>query len=342
MKSELAAGESQSRNMPKVSGLSTTDKKELGRARRLLLQELASTADGRSILRQCQPDIDIMAGAISESIDSLAHEMASPDVGRSAAAVAATWDIQKTSVAAATSDRYTPQTRLFGLARSGHAAMDNWLRTWNTGLYRWRRVADLWGWIGNLFTLVSAILVFAGYLTLGGALIAIRIAVTAVCWMLISFPGDDSPDTPVLDSDPRLTVLGHAGDMTLMFGVALWLISGEHVPAGLVVWAASMLMILGTVFRIVSGAPRLHLERMMRGGSICLAVFLLSWSWESAVFGIVIGPIGFAIIEAWEAWKAMSDGNTGPKGAMNAVNLPRPGTDDRGERGAWDLSGSRL
>ncbi len=306
-------------------GLSSADQQRLGRERSRFLRELASTREGRGVLRRCHPHVDITASALKSAVEELASEMASADQGQATAAAAAIWDIHEAAQSAAMSEHYRPYTRLYRQARSVHAWMDEKVRHRKNPVAaeRYQRLADIWGWAGSGFSLAAAAAIVTGHLTLAGIFLAVRIFLTALCWFRIAYPGDDSPDKPVLDSDTRICVLGHAGDMTLMAAFGIYLMNDAHWTAGAIVWGASLLMILGTVFRIASRAPRLHVERMMRGGSICAAVFLLAWSWEAAALGIMIGPIGFAAIEAGEAWKAMSDRSTGPGATIQAVTLSK-------------------
>ncbi len=300
------------------SGLSPDQIRSLENEREKFFKARYSTREGLQLNRRCHPDVDMMTLGSLSIIQDLSKMMNTETIPKTTAAATAISDISHAAQRAASSEFHRARTAPFRLARSAHAFMDRKWRIRQTAnkVEFLERITNIWGKAGNLLSLTASAVVAVGamadlpdssLLAIAGTLIATRIAITAICWAVDAYPGDDSPDTPVLDSDPRACVLGHASDQTLMTAFSIYLMAHDHWVAGTTVSIAAMFMILGTVFRIVARAPRLHVERMMRGGSICISLFLYSWSWEAAVVVIMAGPVGFALIETCEAWKCLGD-----------------------------------
>ncbi|MDH3303223.1 MAG: hypothetical protein OES24_22190 [Acidimicrobiia bacterium] len=238
------------------------------------------------------------------------------DVLRARAASVLLNEIVQSAYKEATNDLYSHGS-LYLWAQDAHLWFDRKIRarTSGTDSRRRRNIAERWGWYGNALTFMAAlVLASSGSFGVAALLILARIIITAVIWSMASFPADDSPDKPVLDSDPRICVLGHGGDLFLFASFGYALVLDDHPVAGFLVVLAGWIMILGTIFRIGASAssgyrvPRLHLERMVRGFSTCAAIALaavpsITWWWPAVV--MISLPTFFAWIEGREAWKAM-------------------------------------
>ncbi len=297
-------------------GLSPEDVEELQRERRDLVEWLVRTPDGRSMIKESCPDIDSLGRVLTEEIADLGRVARGDDVLRARAASVLLNEIVQRGYMEATNDLYSHRSMLYRWAQDAHLWLDRKIRSRTSGKESRRRraMAKRWGWYGNALTFLAAVvLALNGSFTIAAVLISVRIMITAVIWSVASFPADDSPDKPVLDSDPRICVLGHSGDLMLFAAFGYAMVQAGHPAAGFLVVMAGWIMILGTIFRIGASAsgyrvPRLHLERMVRGFSTCAAVALaavpsITW-WWSAVALITL-PTFFAWIEGREAWRAM-------------------------------------
>ena len=301
---------------PLKYGLSPEDIELLEIERRDLVEQLVRTPDGRSLIKESCPDIDGLGRVLTEEIADLGRVARSDDVLRARAASVLLNEIVQRGYKEATNDLYSHRSPLYSWAQSAHLWLDRKIRARTSGKESRRRrtIAERWGWYGNALTFLAAI-VLAVYTSFAVAavLISARIVITAIIWSMASFPADDSPDKPVLDSDPRICVLGHGGDLMLFAAFGYAMVQTNHQVAGFLVVMAGWIMILGTIFRIGASAsgyrvPRLHVERMVRGFSTCSAVALAAISsipwWWSAVVMITL-PTFFAWVEGREAWRAM-------------------------------------
>jgi hypothetical protein len=313
----------------------------LEKRRRDLIDHLLASPDGRDLVREADPHIHAVGLDLAKDIRALGlaaqHDTdgeAENDGGylkqRSAAIVLN--ELSLLCHEQATNDLYSSRSKLYILAQKTHSWMDSMMdhrirsRRSVQSIPGRRHLVTHWGWVSNLFTILAtgALLSFTAYWA-AAALIAMRITVTALVWLIASYPGDDSPTKPVLDSDPRICVLGHGSDLFLFASFGLALILGDHPSAGFLVMAAGSIMILGTIMRIGASAtgfpvPRLHLERMVRGGSTLAAIVLAAltpeaWWWSAAV--IIVLPTVFAFIETQEALRAFALGRRG-------FGIPRP------------------
>ncbi len=301
---------------PPTYGLSPEDVDALHDERREMVEWLVRTPNGRSMIKESCPDIDGLGRALTDEIADLGRVARGDDVLRARAASVLLNEIVQRGYREATNDLYAHRSVLYRWAQEAHLWLDRKIRSRTSGKEspRRRNIARRWGWYGNALTFLAAmVLAVSGSFTIATLLISARIMITAVIWSMASFPADDSPDKPVLDSDPRICVLGHGGDLLLFASFSYALVQASHPVAGFLVVVAGWIMILGTIFRIGASAsgyrvPRLHLERMVRGFSTCAAVGLaaassIPWWWSAVV--LISLPTFFAWIEGWEAWRAM-------------------------------------
>lgn len=310
------------------SGLSDDDIARLERRRIGIIEELTATPQGRELVRRADPQIHSAGESLADDIRALGkvaegEEAESGDFLRHKSAAIVLNELAILCHEQATPDLYAYRSPLYILAQRAHRRMDDLIdrgirsRVGIKSIPRTRLMAKHWGWSSNVITMVAAAsLLFFGSYWFATALIGIRIAATALVWSIASYPGDDSPDKPVLDSDPRICVFGHGSDLFLFASFGMALIGDLHNMAGFLVFAAGALMILGTLMRIGAGAtgfpiPRLHLERMVRGGSTFAAIGLagvssVAWWWSVVVISLL--PMVFAFIEAQEAWRALTLG----------------------------------
>lgn len=312
----MSSGTSSDESQSLKYGLTSEDVDELHRERRELVEWLVRTPDGRSMIKEACPDIDSLGRVLNDEIADLGRVARSDDVLRARAASVLLNEIVQRGYREATNDLYSHGS-LYLWAQDAHLWFDRKIRarTSGTDSRRRRNIAERWGWYGNALTFMAAlVLAVSGSFSVAALLILARIIITAIIWSMASFPADDSPDKPVLDSDPRICVLGHGGDLLLFASFGYALVVDNHPVAGFLVVLAGWIMILGTIFRIGASAssgyrvPRLHLERMVRGFSTCAAIALaaipsITWWWPAVV--MISLPTFFAWIEGREAWKAM-------------------------------------
>lgn len=313
---------------PPATGLSEGDIAKLERRREALIEDLVASVPGRAMVRGADPQIDAVGNDLANDIKALgkiAHsdEDAAGDHLRRKSAAIVLNELSLLCHEQATHDLYAHRSGLYILAQNAHTWMDGLMdagirsRRLVQSIPGRRLVAKHWGLVSNLFTiLAAAALLFFEAFGWAAALIALRILVTALVWSIASYPGDDSPTKPVLDSDPRISVLGHGGDLFLFASFGMAQIENHHHPAGFLVIAAGSIMILGTIARMGASAtgfpiPRLHLERMVRGGATLAAVYLaalptVAWWWSP--IPIITLPMVFAFIEGQEAWRAFALG----------------------------------
>lgn len=313
---------------PPPPGLSEFDIAKLERRRRDLIEGLTISPSGRALVRQADPQIHSVGAALAGDIKALGkvaqrNEVEGDDFLRSKSAAIVLNELTLLCHEQATHDLYAHRSRMYILAQKAHSWMDDLMdrrirsRSPVESIPTKRFLAKHWGWTSNLFTiLAAAALLFFSSFAVAAALIGLRIIVTALVWSIASYPSDDSPKKPVLDSDPRICALGHGGDLFLFASFGMALINNDHRPAGFLVMAAGSMMILGTLMRISASAtgfpvPRLHLERMVRGGSTLAAIYLaavpsIAWWWSAIV--IILFPMVFAFIESQEAWRAFALG----------------------------------
>lgn len=296
-------------------GLSPEDVDALQKERHDLVEWLVRTPDGRSMIKESCPDIDGLGRVLTDEIADLGRVARGDDVLRARAASVLLNEIVQRSFEEA-NDLHSLRSSLYLKAQNAHLWLDRKIRSRTSGKEsrRRRNIAQRWGWYGNALTFLAAFVLAAfGSFTVAAMLIFARILITAVIWSMASFPADDSPDKPVLDSDPRICVLGHGGDLMLFASFGYAMVETNHPVAGFLVVMAGWIMILGTILRIGASAtgypvPRLHVERMVRGFSTCAAIALAAASsipwWWSAVVMISL-PTFFAWVEGREAWRAM-------------------------------------
>ncbi len=301
---------------PVTYGLTPEDIEMLEAERRDLVEWLVRTPNGRSLIKESCPEIDGLGRALTDEIADLGQVARSDDVLKARAASILLNEIVQRGYREATNDLYVHRSTLYRLAQDAHVWFDRKIRARTSGKESRRRraMAERWGWYGNALTFGAAVvLAVSGSFGVAALLILARIVTTAIIWSVASFPADDSPDKPVLDSDPRICVLGHGGDLMLFAAFAYAMVQANHQGAGFLVVMAGWIMILGTIFRIGASAsgyrvPRLHLERMVRGFSTCTAIALaaipsIAWWWSAVV--MISLPTFFAWIEGREAWRAM-------------------------------------
>jgi hypothetical protein len=323
-------------------GLSADDVESLEGDRRLMIDELVRTPNGRAVIRKACPDLDALGRALSEEIADLGRlsKQAESNTLRSKAASILLHDILFQGHRETTNDLYAHRSRTYRWAQTAHSWMDRKIRSRakRGDTHRRRMLAHYWGWGAHLFTIVAALaMLFFSWFGLAALLIAVRIVGTAIVWSVAAFPSDDSPDKPVLDVDPRVCVLGHGGDLLVFTSFGMGLVRDAHESIGFLVLLAGLIMILGTIFRTAASAssypvPRLHLERMVRGGSTFAAILLASipsiaWWWSACV--IMFLPTIFAWIEGHEAWRAMKlradDPGMEPLGPLPQIDLTPEG-----------------
>ena len=313
-------------------GLSTDDVASLHAEREELVEWLVRTPDGRTLIKESCPELDGLGRVLSDEIADLGRAARSDDLLRARAAAVLLNEIVQQGYKERTNDLYSHRSALYLWAQRGHSWFDRKIRARTTGKEsRWRRkIAERWGWYGNALTFLAAmVLGLTGSFASAALLILARILITAVIWSIASFPTDDSPDNPVLDSDPRLSVLGHGGDLMLFASFSYAMVQANHPGAGFLVVMAGWIMILGTLFRTGASAsgfpvPRLHLERMVRGFSTCAALALaaitsIPWWWSAVV--MISLPTFFAWIEGREAWRAMKLKVSDPFEAVPSAQL---------------------
>lgn len=289
------------------SGLSSTDLEEIDREHRLLVADLASTLRGREALRSASTSVDMMAGALLAEIDDLGAAMNGDDADRIPATIALS-DIQTKCNHLVGPAHYAARTRAFRFCQSLHMSLDRRMRrTAPRASPKWAEHGPkIWGWSGSFLSFVAAGFVIAeAYLIIAVLALAMRIAVTTVVWWKVAYPGDDSPDKPVLDQEPRICVLGHAADLAMLTAIGVFLMHNAHWTAGVAIFVASHVLMLGSLFRLVARAPRLHVERMARGAAILGAVVAIMAGSPVVAAGCVFLPLVVAAVEVKEAWRVL-------------------------------------
>lgn len=309
-----------------LPGLSEADIAVLEARRTALINNLLSNPTGRAMVRRSDEQIDQVGRQLADDIDALARTARSEgdddvdSLRRHSAAVVLN-DLVLLVHRSATHDLYHHRSKLYEKAQRAHTRMDDWMdhrirsQAFAESTRRKLFIARSWGWLGNVLTALAAssLLFFQSFLV-AAVLLGLRILVTALIWSLAAYPGDDSPKNPVLDSDPLICVMGHAGDLLLFASFSMALIDGGHTAAAFLIIAAGTIMLLGTIMRLAASAtgfpvPRLHLERMVRGGStfsaMCLAA-VPSVAWWSPAIVLIFFPTVFAFIESQEALRAFA------------------------------------
>ncbi len=323
-----------------LPGLSQADIDHLELRRTNLINNLLSNPAGRALVRRSDEQIDQVGRQLADDIDALARTARTDGEGevdplRKHSAAVVLNDLVLLVHRAATHDLYHHRSKLYEKAQAAHTRMDDWMdhrirsQAFAESTRRKLSIARFWGLLGNVLTVIAAgSLLFFQSFQVAAVLVGLRIVVTALIWSLAAYPGDDSPKKPVLDSDPFICVMGHAGDLLVFTSFSMALVDGGHAAAAFLVIVAGTIMLLGTIMRLAASAtgfpvPRLHLERMVRGGStfaaMCLAaVPSVAWWWPAIV--LIFLPTVFAFIEGQEAKRAFALGRRTPYSSVTPAS----------------------
>jgi len=323
-----------------LPGLSEADVEQLEARRTSLINALLSNPAGRALVRRSDEQIDQVGRQLADDIDALARTARTDGEGdvdplRKHSAAVVLNDLVLLVHRAATHDLYHHRSKLYEKAQGAHTRMDDWMdhrirsQAFAESTRRKLFIARFWGLLGNVLTVFAASsLLFFQSFQVAAVLIGLRILVTALIWSLAAYPGDDSPKKPVLDSDPLICVMGHAGDLLVFTSFSMALVDGGHTAAAFLIIAAGTIMLLGTIMRLAASAtgfpvPRLHLERMVRGGStfaaMCLAA-VPSVAWWSPAIVLIFLPTVFAFIEGQEAKRAFALGKRTPYSSVTPAS----------------------
>ncbi|MFV0526967.1 MAG: hypothetical protein ACK5RL_20990 [Acidimicrobiales bacterium] len=346
-----------------LPGLTEDDVLRLERGRSDFINKLMATAAGQDLVRRTDSQIDQIGRGLERDIDGLVAAVGSEDPVRRGSASIVVNDITHHCHRVTNDDLYRHRSPHYKRAQNAHTRMDGWMdrRIRQLRFVEARRkqgLARRWGLLANVFTALAAgALLFFSWFAVAAVLIGLRILLTGLIWSVASYPGDDSPTSPVLDSDPLPCVIGHGGDLLLFASFGMAMVRSHHPATAFLVILAGSIMVLGTLMRLGASAsglpvPRLHLERMVRGGSTFAAIALaavptITWWWSAGV--MIVLPTVFACIESQEALRALKlhRRRNGPQfelvpvppGASPAGG-PRDGDQSSGRRGGTDgLSG---
>jgi hypothetical protein len=317
-----------------VIGLSAADIAALTERRQRMLANLEATEHGRELVRRADQQVDQAGQGLADDIRALARTarggtadgdqepapfVTPPSLTTSRSAAVVLNELASVWQEEVTRDLQASRSPWYRRAQDAHRWMDAKIRFQRDDqprTLRQRILARHWGTLGNAFTFAAAIALFwNSAFGLAAALILARILITTAVWAMSAYPSDDSPDHPVLDADPRICVLGHAGDMLLFSSFAATLANDGRIGMAFAVILAAWGMILGTLLRIAATShgfpvPRLHLERVVRGGSTLAAVSVASIDQSLATslapLAIIVFPTVFAFIEGQEALRALS------------------------------------
>lgn len=317
------------------------------------MRDLTHSAAGRNLIKQADILVGSAGDSVSHDIEAIGRLARSTEpenyLARQSAAIILA-EIAKQAREESTNDFYLHRSPLYRKAQRIHTWLDDFMSRHIrsravVSRLPWRRSAALhWGWISNLLTLfAAAALLFFSNFGVAVVLVGLRVLVTVVVWSIDSYPGDEHPTRPVLETDPRIEVLGHGGDLLLFVALGMALVENNHHPMGFLALTAGSFIVFGTLVRLTASTsglavPRLHVERMFRGGGILAALFLasiasVSWWWP--VFPLML-PIAFAVVEIQESLRAFGITRTNP---LMAPDLSSPTDGSEPTLRSADLAG---
>lgn len=340
-----------------VIGLSVDDVEHLKVERKEMLADLAATSPGRELIRRSDQQVDRCGHGLADDIRALARTargdstewqpisptaVTPPNLMASQSAAVVLNELVAVCHQELNHDITAKRSSMYRWAQDTHRRIDSRIRfdRRETPAPHQRLLARYWGVLANVFTASAATAVFLGpWYGWAAALVLARILVTTMVWAMAAYPADRSPNHPVLESDTRVCTLGHAGDMLLFLSFAGAQAQQGYLDTAFAVALAAWFMIFGTLLRIAATSnglsiPRLHLERVVRGGSTLAAFFLAAWAANSdgdvsrwwAPMVMITLPSIFAFIEGQESWRALSFKPTFGPSAPPSTPAPTPAT----------------
>lgn len=179
-----------------------------------------------------------------------------------------------------------------------------------------RTLRSWWGW-GGLVVTALAVLALAreGWL-LALTLIAVRIGISVFLGGSANLPYEGPTRDGTASSVVYRCLAGHLTDAVALMGISFVLISSSHPTFGMFTVTATVAMLLASLLRVATlqvGVPqaRLTLERVIRGGSMLLAVVAIA-VFPSATELLAIaacGALSYAGIETARTWGRLRAAN---------------------------------